>query len=75
MSAGARTAPPPSTGLPAGYERFAVGEAEVVALADATDAVREALHEGTLYAYAEPQTGGELFARVAEHRRIYAAAA
>ena len=62
MSAGARTAPAPSTDLPAGYARFTVGDAEVVARADAADAVREALHEGTLYAYARSHPRARAFA-------------
>lgn len=39
-------------GLPDGYVHFRVGGGEVVALAAAEAAVREALHEGTLYEYA-----------------------
>lgn len=55
--AGTTTAP----GLPAGYERFREGRAEVVALAAAAGPVREALRDaegvhgadGTLYGYAQ----------------------
>lgn len=39
--------------LPAGYERFRVGDADVVVLSALERLVREALHDGTLYAYAE----------------------
>lgn len=49
--------------LPAGYERFRAGEADVVVLSALGALVREALGDGTLYAYAEahprarPMTG------------------
>lgn len=44
--------PAPADALPDGYARFRVGSSEVVALVAAAEAVREALHEGTLYEYA-----------------------
>ena len=46
------TVPFASAALPAGYARFRVGGTEVVAREAHADAVREALHEGTLYDYA-----------------------
>ena len=44
--------PSPSSALPDGYVRLDVGRAEVVARDALADAVREALHDGTLYDYA-----------------------
>lgn len=47
---------------PAGYVRFAVGRADVVARADAARAVKEAMSDGTLYRYAARHPRARSFA-------------